>query len=124
MSHYPTKKGDHLNSHPKKPPSTGKCCKSPGTEDTDLASRGMLDECALLWQELQARWLGKLGAVTLSDCKGPPFAGLLTRYTLQPFEACCFSTEMKENHHSQGHVQVYNVRIPGLFLEVRHLETS
>ena len=31
---------------------------------------------------------------------------------MQPFKTCFFSTNTKRNHHLQGNVQVYNVRIP------------
>ena len=34
------------------------------------------------------------------------------RYMLQPFETCGLFIKIKGNHHLQGNVQVYNVRIP------------
>ena len=40
----------------------------------------------------------------------PLFPRLLRRYILRPFEAWPFP--LRGNHHGQGNVQVYNVRIP------------
>ena len=44
------------------------------------------------------------------------YSGLLKRYML-PISNMAFSTKIKGNHHLQGNVQVYNVRIPALLLE-------
>ena len=42
------------------------------------------------------------------------YTGLLKRYILQPFDTCGFSTKLEGNHHLQGNVQLYNVRIPDI----------
>ena len=50
-------------------------------------------------------------------------SGLLKRYILHAFETWrFFNTKIKENHHLQGNVQVYNVRIP-VTLVVKQLVT-
>ena len=41
-------------------------------------------------------------------------AGGSLKDTLCPFETWQFSTKIKGNHHLQGNVQVYDVRIPAL----------
>ena len=56
---------------------------------------------------------GACGLFKGSDSRGIPLTGLLRRYILQPVETCCFFHRNKKgNHHLQGNVQVYHVRIP------------
>ena len=45
------------------------------------------------------------------------YTGLLKRYIL-PNRNMAFSTKMRGNHHLQGNVQVYNLRIPDIYVSM------
>ena len=66
--------------------------------------------CCRRWRFLAARDPG----LQTSPGNRCPFwlACLKINYMLQPFETWFAFSKMKGNHHLQGNVQVYNVRIP------------